>query len=516
MKPFSSRPVRTYLFMMILIVVVPCALITLYGSMESWTEEIGHANEIALQLARSAAFQQERVVENAHQLLATLSQFPQVREFKAQESAAMFGLLVHYNPYYQNIILTDLDGYVRASAAPVLTVNVSTSKYFRDVIGKQAFSIGEYVRSVYANKAVIHYAYPVFDAGNRLRGVLAIAFDLMQYGQLFSEVKLPVGSALALTDWKGTRLYRFPHAEKYEGLPDLPEMIEKLSGSESEGAFTAAGVDGVVRCYGFSRLARGDDKPYLYIRVGIPRDVTLADAKWVLIRNIVLLVLVLAFSLGATWLISYHLIMKKMNMLVKEANELMRGNLHARAGIAHDHTEFGLLACALDKMATALEKRIMESEYAKAAISASLKEKEVLLKEVHHRVKNNLQIISSLMSLQTRRIQDPVVLDVFRVSQARVRSIALVHEKLYQSSSFVEINFLDYVNSLAVGLSRSLGITEGPVSLSMDIPGTQVSLTMAVPCGLIINELISNALKHAFPGGKGGEVFVGFSRNRTH
>jgi len=144
------------------------------------------------------------------------------------------------------------------------------------------------------------------------------------------------------------------------------------------------------------------------------------------------------------------------------------------------------------------QQEIAERLRAEEQIKASLKEKELLLKEIHHRVKNNLQVISSLLSLQSKGTQDPSTMEMFRESQNRVRSMALIHEKLYRSEDLSRIDFGEYVRNLAAFLVRSYRADAGPIALSVDAHDAYLGIDSAVPCGLIINELVSNALKHAF------------------
>jgi two-component sensor histidine kinase/putative methionine-R-sulfoxide reductase with GAF domain len=150
-----------------------------------------------------------------------------------------------------------------------------------------------------------------------------------------------------------------------------------------------------------------------------------------------------------------------------------------------------------------------EREVHAQRLEASLQEKEVLLKEVHHRVKNNLQIISSLLSLQSKYITDERELDVFRESRDRVKSMSLAHERLYQSPDLAQIDFAEYIRDLVAHSFRSYRDRSALITLRIDADDVSPGLDTAIPCGLIINELVSNALKHAFPDNRTGEIRIG-------
>ena len=156
-----------------------------------------------------------------------------------------------------------------------------------------------------------------------------------------------------------------------------------------------------------------------------------------------------------------------------------------------------------------LTEDVTQRERSEEQIKTSLREKDVLLREVHHRVKNNLQIIHSLLDLQSDYIQDKQALEVFRESQQRVRAMALVHERLYQSRDLAKVDFAEYSRNLSNDLCLSYGTDVGNITLETDISDIALDIDTAIPCGLIISELVSNALKHAFPGGRKGEICIG-------
>ena len=151
---------------------------------------------------------------------------------------------------------------------------------------------------------------------------------------------------------------------------------------------------------------------------------------------------------------------------------------------------------------------ITERKEAEEKLKTSLLEKEVLLREIHHRVKNNLQIISSLLNLQSRHIEDEFSLDMFQESRDRVRSMALVHEKLYRSDELARVDFCEYIQSLARHLFMSYGINSKGIDLDVDVNDVFLDINTSIPCGLIINELVSNSLKHAFAGRNRGKIRV--------
>ena len=155
---------------------------------------------------------------------------------------------------------------------------------------------------------------------------------------------------------------------------------------------------------------------------------------------------------------------------------------------------------------------ITERKMAEDRLQASLQEKEVLLREIHHRVKNNMQVICSLLNLQSRHIQDPAVLEMFKESQRRIRSMALIHERLYQSSDLSRIEFSQYLRNLATHLFHSYQVNSSRIELRIEAEEVYFNINTAIPCGLIVNELISNALKHAFPEGRRGRLDLDLRR----
>ncbi len=151
---------------------------------------------------------------------------------------------------------------------------------------------------------------------------------------------------------------------------------------------------------------------------------------------------------------------------------------------------------------------ISDRKHKEESIHAALKEKDILLGEIHHRVKNNLQIVHSLLDLQSTSLTDPAAVGLMRESQNRIRSMALIHQTLYESKDFARVDFGRFLDTLVPTLVSSYGVVSANLALSIEASEVQLPINAAIPCGLIVNELISNALKHAFPKARGGEITI--------
>jgi two-component sensor histidine kinase len=262
--------------------------------------------------------------------------------------------------------------------------------------------------------------------------------------------------------------------------------------------------EGILKVGGPIRTADGTRIGYL--QVGFSLERAYQHVRKTTRMSVYLTVICLAIGALLVFVLSTRF-SRPITAMVRAAREIGDGRLDTRVDIERGD-ELGVLAISINEMAANLEAEILERKQAEAQLQASLVEKETLLKEIHHRVKNNLQVISSLLYLQSHALTDPQLQALFRESQDRVRSMALIHEILYRSYDLARIDFADYLEHLVTHLCRSYGVEMHRITLTIEAEPVFLDIDRAIPCGLILNELLTNALKYAFPGDRTGALHL--------
>ncbi len=204
-------------------------------------------------------------------------------------------------------------------------------------------------------------------------------------------------------------------------------------------------------------------------------------------------------------------------------------NLYVKENHERDKREEEFLDVVAKTLAGIIERKSVEEKVHKAKrelesrvkvrtrkLNASLEEKEILLSEIHHRVKNNLQIVSSLLELQLSYIKNKKYIEIFKDCGNRIQSMAIIHEELYNSKDLAKIDFKDYINDLMVELFASYGVNADRIALKTEVNRIMLGIDTAIPCGLIINEIVSNSIKYAFPDNRKGEIFISLKTYKTN
>jgi signal transduction histidine kinase len=358
MQFFLFRSIRKSLFFLVLLAVLPALAIMLYTGYELRGKVVDDAKRYVLRQVQAMAAHHQRVVDNARLLLVTLAKTAEVRSLDVQACKELLTDILARNSAYVSLFLADAQGQVLVAVPDTFAMNIGESDYFQEAMRTGAFTVGDYTLLKTPRRVVVQFAQPITGMTGNPLGILVAAFDLSYFGSIFFDTHLPERSVFTLTDAKGMRLTRFPESEKYTWVSDLPQMVARMTGLEEEGTFLETGVDGVSRLYSFKRLHfQGAAFPYLMIRLGMPVDQALSKARFVMIRNVALLVLATILALVTTWFVSEVTLMRRLNRLMDAAGRLEAGDLSSRTGMSPEHGELGQLAAAFDSMAEGLEHK---------------------------------------------------------------------------------------------------------------------------------------------------------------
>ena len=509
----SSYPsIRAALVLVVLLALVPALAIIIWTGLEHGTMMAERTRAEAERQVEAFANLQERISETARQTLTTLAALP---EFVNGDFRSMDGILkaVHANNQeYLNFTAVDLDCKVTASSRLERGFDLSGRLHLKEAIEGKRFAAGEYIIAAVDAEPSFPFAYPILDADGAVSGAVAATYKLASYAALFERFKLPPESTLGLVDRNGTRIFFYPPKETNPLGGKIKESIwEGIRSVADAGVLTDKGPDGIERFYAFRAIGPGrGPEPYLYVVYAAPTSIARDANRAILIRNLLLMAFVAAIGLLTAASVSGFLFGQRLDSIIQTTARISEGMRGIRTGLADDSSDLGQIAKALDSMAETIERRDAERDEYARKLAASLAGKDILLKEIHHRVKNNLQLILSLIRLQSDTGQDPRGFS--GTMENRILSMALVHEMLYETENDGGVELGSYAERILDLIGRSNEGTAG-ADARVEADPISVNLVKAVPFGLLVNELATNAFKHALKPGKRGSLLVSLKRS---
>lgn len=450
-------------------------------------------------LRQAAAFGdiQIRITESTRQMLATLAALPTFQERNYDIADRILKAVHAGNPEYLNLSLTDGAGRVTASSLLARGTDLSLRPHVRQAFLSGRFSTGEYIIGLVQSEPSFSYSLPILDKSGRPSGTINTLYKLSSYSAVFETFKLDPDSFLGIVDRNGIRLYFYPPKETNPvGGPVKKSVWEKIQAGPESGSFLDHSSDGTVRFYGYKKLRlEGEPEPYITVVYATPRDRILRVSRAITRRNLLAMAAAALLALGLAWILSEVLFGRRLSRIGAAVNRIRGGDLTARVGLNGDSSDLGNIASALDDMAEAIQRRDAEQAEEARRLGSLLKEKELLIKEIHHRVKNNLQMTLSLIRLQEGACAEGEE-SSFKSLESRIASMSMVHEMLYSSENLTDIDLCGYSGRLVELLEASY-LERGGMRVSLDCEAIRCSLETAIPYGLILAELVTNAFKHA-------------------
>ena len=352
-RPRRSFSLRTYLVLLVLLVLLPNAVLLIHTAFIQHRQAAVAAERRALELARTAALKQMRLIAHSRALLLSVSELL-LQASRLQHCNRHLAVLHAAAPYYTNLGVINAHGRIICSAIPLAhSITVADRTYFRRAWSGQGLVVGNYQIGRVTGKPTLVFALPA--AGPREHYVVFAAVDLAWVRHMIAGLPRGHGTTITVADGHGTVLAQDPDAQARIGKP-FPNLalMRRIRHAGSPGTAELAGPDHVMRLYGFAPLAIGSGS-HLYVIAGIARTVAFAAANAAFARNLILFSLVALVALAAAWIGSNLLILRRATAISHAAHLLSQGNFAARTGIGHDENEFGKIASALDDMAEKLQ-----------------------------------------------------------------------------------------------------------------------------------------------------------------
>ena len=498
------QPLRHRLILLFAIILVVPTAFGIVAAIDRYRDQVRQAHESTVRFATLASnyesnllWQSNRIIQNlAHQppVMASVASMPS----RGSECNQLLESAIRPYPAYAVAVLRNLKGEPVCQSDPAaVPQNARDADWFKAVLESGRDTVSGYLFANRLQEGVILYVAPVLNDDNKPVGVVSLAIRLDWLSSIGQEPGLPPDAMVYLLDRAGNVLVGpTPHgADAQAGLPDAGTIQEVVAGRIR--TFDSVGKDGIERNYAVNII--GDNE--LFVLLGQPTGRLIAPLRTTLMIQIGVLAFVSVAAMGAALVGSRVLVTKWIVRLTEAANSMSVGDLSFQREFEGAPAEFRELSGTLREMAMRLHERETD-------LRQSLAQKQMMLREIHHRVKNNLQTVTSLLNLYARIPRGEAVKQAFADVQMRINALALVHRHLYESQDLQEVDLHPFMTNLCSLLQDGSGVPPRRVRMSVDIPHVRVSGDRAVPLALLTTEILTNSFKHAFPNQRPGAISV--------
>ena len=494
---------RPRLVLIVGIAMLAPGVLAVLQAIASYNSSMRSLEQNLAQAAQLSATEQVNMISASREILTSLAAQPDIRDGDAGACRRALQRAIGGLDQYAGAGIVDAKGELTCTSSPMRgPVNFADRAWFKSVMSGDGFVISDLVVSRWLGTWGIVTAVPRVNDEGIIQGAVALFIGLDWLTRRYHYGSDNEDTAFALLDSKGESITA--GTERSPAKSPLPSrdivnehLRQHLEGGQTQ-TFRARGHDGVWRLYAISPLLGGR----IFVILGTPVLTAIGPLALQVAWGVLTPLLMWALAIAVVWFGIEHLVVRWITYLERITSAYAAGRHSVRPErVSAAPAEIRSLGETFSRMADLLSAREQE-------LRDSLAQKEILVREIHHRVKNNLQLVMSLLNLHARRIRDPRAEVAFAEARSRINALATLHRRLYESENLQEIDLRWFLEDLCAELRRG-GLSRGRiVELVVDAPSEVIGPDVAVPLGLLVTEAITNAYKHAFNERDGGHIKV--------
>ncbi len=493
---------RSRLVAAVIVALLPVLALSAWSAIIAQRKTEMRREEATAVAAELAASRYREFIEGSHRLLMAVCSEDAVRQSANLDAAPadvnrceayLTRVLEEFPKEYSSALVTDEQGVARCSSvSTAIGVSFADREIFRLVRDTKAFALGAQIPSRVVPDTVLPAALPIVQDG-AFRGMCAVGISLKTLGDLVTPPQMEDDSAIALVDRNGGSVAGEARATR--ALPVPARLAAAIVGGQT--TFRDYGQDGLL--HEFHTLPLAGDTLFVITAMPVTQDFSSLLADW---AGFAMLVLALAVALAVMWVGADRWCVSPLRYIQEFAGRVARGEDIDLAPRRPWVRELASVAEGVKAMAQAIATR-------EAELRAGLEQRDHMLREIHHRVKNNLQMISSLLNLQAGEIRSPRIRRFFGDAQNRVLTLSILHRHLYERSSWALVDFQQFISDLVRQISVGRrGPELPPLRYHIRAPIMAVGPDIAIPIGLIVTEAVSSALDRSFEGVGSPEIRI--------
>ncbi|MBI3676777.1 MAG: ATP-binding protein [Proteobacteria bacterium] len=491
-SPERGWSLRLRLLFYVSLALAPIAIASIVQGIDRAQRDVADVRERLVQSARAASTGEDNMLASAEQILRALANLPEVRNASEDCNHALSEALKGLS-FFTNITRLDEHGTaICAANTKAIGINASGYPIWKKTVNGIGFQVSEEMTSRVTGRPVISGMLPLSDETNRFKGALAIAIDVRWLDYMVQSKRLPSDAVIAIFDRNGAVIAA--------NNRDLAVRIFSRPGKRLKQQDTLhSGTDANGDSWTYTTSALVSDTIFVGFAM---RESSLFGATYVHVGTDFLTpIFMIALAWAAIWMTTERQVTRWILYLRRVSNAYRSGHYALRPTLDDAPPEFRTLGNSLSDMAQAIQDRDQK-------LRDALAQKSLLIREIHHRVKNNLQVVMSLLSLQAAQLQDPAAQDALKQARLRINALALVHRILHEleDQTFVDLKAL--LEDLTAQSLEGLGRERSDLVVVTDVVRRRVPGDIAVPLALFAVEALTNIFKHAYPADKGGTIRV--------